>query len=315
MKAFVSGVTGFAGSHLAEHLLSCDDQVAGSSRRGVWGPDVPSTVKSRVPVLEWDLTAPPSDDVVDQLQAFAPDCIYHLGAISVPAECGGDRPKATAIATNVAGSRFITELAGRLDSGPRLLLVSSCYVYAPVGAHRPQVNEEWPTAPAQAYGQTKLRAELEARDTAEQSSVELLIARAFQHTGPRQSSRMIVPDWARQFATGRDPVRVVCLDTFFDLSDVRDVVRGYRALLLDGTPGEVYNVGSGHCRRSGDIFAALRRQCDANRGVVEIAPGRRQHPIADITRIGQQTHWQPEIDLERTLADTLQYWKVTLEST
>jgi GDP-4-dehydro-6-deoxy-D-mannose reductase len=313
VKALVSGITGFAGSHLAEYLLSCGDSVVGVSCSGQWPSDVPRSVSDQIPVLRWDLARPLPATVMDVLTGFAPEAIYHLGAISVPGDCGDSQPSARALAVNVGGTRRMLRLAARLSGHPRLLLASSCYVYAPVDGERPRVSEQAPLDPAQAYGRTKLAAEREVLAAVKRGLVDAVVARAFQHTGPRQSPRMIVPDWARQFATGCDPIRVVCLNTFLDLSDVRDVVRAYRALVLDGESGGVYNVGSGCCRRSGDLFDALRQQCDPNRDMVECAPGRRQHPIADISLIRRDTGWLPEVPLADTLADTLRYWQQKME--
>ena len=314
MKAFVTGVTGFAGSHLAEHLLSRGDEVWGTSRSATWGPDVPPVTREQVRLLQWDLAEDVPDTLRRELQDYAPDAIYHLGAVSIPAECGTEHPNQTAIDTNVHGTRSLLELAERLPGHVRLVFVSSCYVYAAVDPKHPRVDETAALGPTRAYGKTKLQAEQFVLDAVRRGAVDAMIARAFQHTGPRQSPRMIVPDWARQFALKKHPIRVVCLDTFLDLSDVRDVVRAYRALLVDGKPGEVYNIGSGSSRRSGDIFDALRQQVDPECGVVELAPGRRQHPIADITRIRERTGWRPQVDLETTLSETLQYWQRKVES-
>ena len=138
----------------------------------------------------------------------------------------------------------------------------------------------------------------------------MVIARSFQHSGPRQSPQMVLPDWARQLASKtQGPIRAICLDTFLDISDVRDVVRAYRALCVSGHAGIVYNVGSGVCRRAGDLLETMRQLSSSRREVKELAPGRRQHPIADIRRIVQHTGWQPTVPIARTLSDILEYWK------
>jgi GDP-4-dehydro-6-deoxy-D-mannose reductase len=301
---------GFAGSHLAEHLLRCGDEILGSSRSGNWPHDMPADVSAAVEVLRWDVTQAVPPNVRRRIQRFQPQCIYHLAAISVPADCGRHDPTATALATNVAGTRSLLELAASLPLQPRVLLASSCYVYRPVTFDEPIVNEHAALAPTSAYGKTKLAAEDELRTAWQQSKLDGVIARAFQHAGPRQSPRMILPDWAEQFAKdGNEPVRVQCMDTFLDLTDVRDIVRAYRDLVLHGTRGQVYNVGSGICRRSGDVFQQLRQMAAPQRPFVELSPGRRQHPIADITRLATETTWQPTIPWEKTLADILTFWR------
>lgn len=310
MRAFVTGVTGFAGSHLAEYLLACGDEVLGCSQHAQWPRDIPEALSTRVPLLSWDLEEGVTVAARERVAEFQPEAVYHLAAISVPADCGSDTPTPAAWSTNVEGSRAIVEICRQLAQRPRVLFASSCYVYAPVTPEDPLVNEQSPIDPQRAYGQTKLAAERLFLDAADAGSVEAIVARAFQHVGPRQSPRMILPDWARQFAMGGDdPVRVVSFDTYLDLTDVRDIVRAYRQLLLDGSKGSVYNVGSGLNRRSGDLFEVMRRLAGPDRTVVELEPGLRQHPIADYSRLASQTGWRPEIPIEQTINDTVSYWR------
>ena len=121
---------------------------------------------------------------------------------------------------------------------------------------------------------------------------------------------MILPDWIRQFTASSDkPIRVGSLDTYLDLTDVRDICRAYRQLVVDGERGSVYNVGSGICRRSGDLLEIIQRCAGSRCEVVELEPGQRQHPVADITRLTNQTGWKPEISIEQTVTDTLKYWQ------
>ena len=309
MRAFVTGVTGFAGSHLAEHLLAQGDTVCGCGRRAEWEPSVPTRVTTRVPVFPWNLAEGTTPEVCRRLDTFQPDVIYHLAAVSVPADCGADEPTPEAIAANVEGTRSIVELCRSLQRRPRVVFASSCYVYAPVTPHDPVVSEESPIGPTHAYGKTKLAAERILRE-ANDGRLEVVIARGFQHTGPRQSPRMIIPDWASQLLRpAGGSVRAICLDTHLDLSDVRDVVRSYRRLALDGSRGTVYNVGSGVSRRSGDILSAMQASAQTTRDVIELQPGRRQHPIAGISKLCEHTGWKAEVPWEQTITDTLNYWR------
>jgi len=310
LRAFITGVTGFAGSHLAEHLLASGDEVLGSSQRGQWAVGVPIEVQRAVQLFTWDLTAGLSDTTRQIVRNFRPDTVYHLAAISVPSECGAIEPSPRAMASNVSGTQAIINLCREFANQPRMLLSSSCYVYAPVSPNAPVVTEDAPVDPRRAYGKTKLLAELELLRAVQDQKLDGVIARSFQHTGPRQSPQMILPDWIRQFTLSDDqPVRVGCLDTHLDLTDVRDICRAYRRLAVDGQRGTVYNVGSGVDRRSGDLLEMIQRCSNARREVIELEPGRRQHPIADISRLTQQTGWKPEITLEQTVTDTLNYWR------
>ena len=312
MRAFITGITGFAGSHLAEHLLASGDDVCGSARSGQWGGDAPESLRNsaQVKVVVWDLAAGLSPAVVDFVRAFAPDCIYHLAALSVPRECGRDEPTPEAIAVNVGGTRAVIELAATLPRSPRVLIAGSGHVYAPVTSERPFVAEDSPLGPSTGYGKTKLAAEELTLRAVAGMGCDAILARVFKHTGPRQSSRLMVPEWAEQFARGgNEPVRVLCLNSVLDICDVRDTVRAYRLLMKHGERGGIYNVGGGIPRRSGDLFLALRQLAAPHRPFVETSPGRRQEPIADISRLTKLTGWRPEIPLQTTLADTWEYWR------
>ena len=309
MRAFITGITGFAGSHLYEHLIECGDEVFGCSRNGVWRAGFSPEHAEDATILEWDVAQPLASEVKRYAAEFRPDCIYHLAAMSVPADCGGTEPSAEALAANVEGTRAVVDLALSLEPRPRVLLVSSCYVYSGVTSYDPTVHEESATEPGGGYGKSKLLAEQLLLEAAADAGFEGVVARVFQHTGPRQSPRMIVPEWARQFVRGANPIEVGSLDTYLDLTDVRDVVRAYRRLMECGESRHIYNVGSGVCLQSRSIFEKLRAAHDPGRQAKEVAPGHRQHPIADISKISDHTGWKPTIDLDRTLTDTLAFWQ------
>jgi len=99
------------------------------------------------------------------------------------------------------------------------------------------------------------------------------------------------------------------MDANLDLSDVRDVVSAYRALIETGHVGEAYNVGTGISRRSGDMFAQLLKMADPDREVIEVAPQTVQQPIADISKLRSHAKWKPVYSLTDTLRDTLSFWQ------
>jgi GDP-4-dehydro-6-deoxy-D-mannose reductase len=309
-RALITGVSGFAGGFLAEHLLAVGDSVLGLTPDGRWTASSPLSIQGRVELAAWDLGRESLPDPVRlAIERFAPQVIYHLAAISTPRDCGEGQPTEFAMAVNVGGTRRVLELAMELPSRPRVLLVSSSHVYARVERGSCRVDEETPLAPRTAYGQTKLAAEEEVRRAIAQGC-DALIVRAFQHTGPRQEAPMILVQWAQQFAQGgSSPVRVHTCDAHVDLSDVRDVVRAYRLLMEHGRPGAVYNVGTGVSRRSGDLFRQMRRMAGCDRAAAELYPGVKQEPIADITRLVHATGWAAAIPIEQTIADMLDWWR------
>ena len=311
MKAVITGIQGFVGGHLAQHLLAEGDQVLGCSRRARWSKDAPSDVAGAVPLIAWDIADRQgfSLELEQRMAEFEPDCLYHLAALSVPEDCGRDDPTAAAWATNVAGTEAVLELAASLPRPPRVLFVSSSHVYAPVPWERPLVTEASSLEPRSAYGRTKLAGEQLALEQGREADLEVVVARAFQHTGPRQDGRMMLPSWARQFVQDdQQAVEIYTREAGIDLTDVRDVVRAYRMLIARGAPNSLYNVGSGINRSSGEVLDVLCEIVDPRRAVLELWPGRRQDPIADTTRLTDATGWQPEIPLEVTVRDTLEDW-------
>ena len=191
-----------------------------------------------------------------------------------------------------------------------MVLVGSRHVYAPVGRDDPIVGGDAPLGPVMAYGKTKLAAGRRLFRAVEATAVDGLVARTFKHAGPRQNARLMLPEWCVQVAHHRGgSLRVLNLDSHFDLTDVRDVVRAYRMLAVRGRCGQAYNVGSGRSRRSGDVIRRLCQAAGIDCPVVEMAPRFRQEPIADIARLQRLTGWRPEIPLETTLSDTLAFWR------
>lgn len=311
-RALITGVSGFAGGFLAEHLLDCGDVVLGTSPDGDWEAFSSETIRDRVDLVAWELSR--TDGLAEsarrRIHDFGPEVIYHLAAMSIPRECGGQEPSELAMAVNVEGTQRVLQLAASLEGRPRVVFISSSQVYAPVSAESARVDESAPVGPVTAYGKTKAAAEAAVLAAVQQHGADAVIARAFQHTGPRQNPQLMLPQWARQFATGgNEPVEVYTRDAWIDLTDVRDVVRAYRLLAERGRAGEIVNVGSGTSRRSGDVLEVLQAMADPQRPIVELQPGTKYDPIADITYLRERTDWCATIPMKKTVFDTLSWWR------
>lgn len=321
MKALITGVTGFAGGHLAEHLLRCGDQVIGSAREAAWPPSIPDRVRD-IPLHQWDISQDPGEAFLAAVDAFQPQVVYHLAGLSVPSECGDTTLNSEALAVNVHGAQRCVELVRRHASQARLVFISSCQVYGAVDPRSPVVREDSPLDPQRGYGKSKRQAEVLIERAAAEHGLDALILRAFNHSGPRQRPQMMLSEWAYRLAnrpTG--PLQVQSRDSQLDLTDVRDTVRAYRQLAESAAAG-AYNVGSGRAVRSGDVLDLMLRRYHAvysaggeltgeESGTVQVEetrPGHRQLPIADLQKLQRVIDWQPEIPLEQTVADTLQYW-------
>ncbi len=308
MRAFITGVTGFAGSHLADHLSALGEAWGGCARHPHGKPWWPSPANDAI----WpcDLSDPvDAARLLRRLAEWAPDVIYHLAALSIPAECGAMHPTPLALAANVEATRQVLALAAQLPRPPRVVLLSSSHVYALPASSAP-LDESAPLAPRNGYGQTKLSAERLALEAAQPHGIDVVIVRAFNHAGPRQDPRLMLSHWARQMALGdrAQPIEVQTLDAWVDMTDVRDMVRAYRQLAEHGASGTIYNVGSGVARRSGEWFARLAAVARFTAGAVERFAGVKFDPIANIGRLQAVTQWSPTYSVDQTVADTYALW-------
>jgi len=305
MKAVVTGITGFVGSHLAEHLQASGDTVLGIVRSQATFGDA-AVCDAADGRLAWDVGDAPTTTTLERIAAFEPDVIYHLAALSIPRLCGETQPAPAAIRANVDGVRNVLELSAALPRPPRVVFTSSSRVYAPVDCSDPFVAESSRLDPQTGYGRTKLAAEQLCRDAADRRGLDVVVARSFTQSGPRMDGRLMLAEWARQFfSLDVKEIDVASLDVTIDFLDVRDGVRALRLLAECGVAGETYNVGSGVPRTTREVFDMLRAAFDDRRPVRELRPGRRCDPIAELTKLQSAIAWTPRIAAAQTVADVV----------
>ena len=287
MKVAITGANGFVGTHLALAAASAG-----------------------IPVLKikrsmWDISHPPTQQFIDTLQQFSPDVVFHLAALSNRSDCGETEPNVQATDINTRGTHNLVNLISQHLPDTRLVFSSTSYVYGPAVNTDPIAETTNPN-PSCGYGKSKLQAEQGIADAIE-DGLNAVIVRAFQHSGPGQPTRLILPEWIQKLSSSRI-IEVYNLQSHFDLSDVRDVVAAYLALAENGDSGEIYNVGSGRSLCSGELFDEICKQLDVRQQDLDIRvsnPGERFSPIADLTKVTESTKWRPEISLEQTVADTI----------
>lgn len=294
MKAAVTGSSGFVGSHLVPYLRSRGDDVVTIDRSGTPPVDVTDAVEVR-----------------EVLRAARPDAVYHLAALSHVGE-SWDAPEAV-FRVNAVGA--LNVLRACADAGvERVLVAGSADVYGVVGAEDLPLTEEAPIRPVTPYGASKAAADVLALQAFLGDGLATLRVRAFNHTGPGQSTSMLVPGLAHRIAdaerAAESKVVVGRLDVVRDLSDVRDVVRAYRLLVEHGMPGNAYNVCSGRGVTVRDIADALLSMSDAPLELVVdpelVRPVDVPRLVGDPARLHAATGWEPEIALDETLRDVLQ---------
>jgi GDP-4-dehydro-6-deoxy-D-mannose reductase len=259
-----------------------------------------------------------AEEVDGAVAADRPDIVYHCAG-DAQSGASWDRVGAT-IAINVRGTHHLLRAIHRHARPARVIVIGSALIYKPQDAPLAEGAEVKPASP---YGVSKLAQELLALRAAAVDGLNIVVARPFNHIGPRQSPAFIAASVARQIAlieAGRtEPLlRVGNLDAERDLTDVRDTVRGYVALAERGRIGEAYNV----CRelpvRMSDLVSALVAR--AYKPVQIVIDPSRLRPVdvprlvGDAHRIREHTGWSAEIPLERTLDDLLGYWRQIVAS-
>lgn len=303
MRAVITGLTGFIGSHLAESLAQQGHDVLGLGRTDRWRADTPAIVQQRCQLHSWDLRHPISVTTQHTLQDFAPDAVFHFAGISIPAQCGRLDPTPDALAVNVGGTRHLIGSIAKLPSSPKLVFTSSCHVYQAVSSSNPYVTESAPIDPVSAYGKTKLQCEELIR---EYDPSRACIVRGFHHVGPRQPAGLMLTDWLDQLS---DPeclqLRVKSTNSYLDMVDVRDAVEAYELLATDETASGVYNLGSGRISRSGEVLQAILDVMDRQVDVVEESADERWNPIADIQQL-KSIGWSPSRDYRDSIRAMVQ---------
>ncbi len=287
-RALVTGALGFAGRHLMSLLESEGWSAAG------------------VDVDDCDVRDPGA--VRGAVGRVRPHAVFHLAGIAAPGDAA--RNPALAWAVNAEGARNVLAASAAQAEPPAVLIVGSSYaLYGNRDLGAAALDESLPLAPADAYAATKAAAELCARDWAERG-LRVVIARPFNHIGPGQRDDFAVASFALQIARiessgGAGRLSVGNLDARRDLSDVRDVVRAYLALIERGRGGQAYHVCSGAARSMREALDGLLAHSTARIEVVfDPARARRDEQpviVGDANLIFRHTGWKAEIPFSETL--------------
>ncbi len=316
MRAFVTGIAGFAGSHLAEALLAGNWDVTGVLAPGEATRHLDG-LRDRLTLTEVDVAD--ADSIVSAVVAAAPTCIFHLAALAfVPDSL--TQPIRT-YDVNVGGTLNLLEAVRTRLPDARMICVSSGDAYGAVRPEELPITETQPWRAINPYAATKAATDLLAETYARQYGLAITRARPFNHTGPRQSPRFVCADFARQVARieagQQEPIlRVGRLDARRDFSDVRDVVRAYVLLADPAVPCAAYNICAGVAVAVADILSRLCDFCAVPVEVQEEQARLRPLEVAEhrgsAEALRRATGWAPQFSLDQTLADTLEYWRVAV---
>lgn len=311
MRVLVTGAGGFVGQHLTRALVKRGDEVYAATY------SANQSLQDLLPtnqVIIGDLTD--HSYVKNLLNTSSPDIIFHLAALAVVHH---DTPSARRALENNIGLQYnLLEEIRQSAPDARLVAICSGNVYGKVGEDELPIKETTPIRPLNAYSVSKLSQELLALEYFYAHQLDIVILRPFNHTGPGQTDKFVIPAFARQFAAikanKQEPViKVGNLETARDFTDVDDMVRAYLLAAEHARAGEIYNIGSGKASTIGDILSIMS---DIAQVEVEIEsdPSRVRGvdvPIlmADSSKFRELTGWEPETPFKETLKKVLQYWE------
>lgn len=308
MKALVTGAAGFVGGHLLAHLRQCGWETAATRLQSETMP------YAECPVYELDILD--ADAVRALLVTVKPDFVFHLAAQSSVAR-SWTLPALT-VDINIKGALNLLEGTLGLSKHPRILLVGSGEEYGYVQPEELPIQEDTLLRPGNIYAGTKIMQGLLGQIYARAYRLEVVMVRAFNHTGPGQSETFVLSDFCRQVAhieasLSAPVIQVGNLSAQRDFTDVRDIVRAYRLLIEQGESGQTYNVGSGKAVFISDalkmILSLSRVDIKVEQDPARMRPSDTPVIEADISRISALTGWRPEIPMEATLLDMLDYWR------
>ncbi len=301
LRALITGAEGFAGRALTAHLRRRNWEVVCAALRGLPG------------AVACDITRP------EQVRAALKQAgnlthVFHLAAVAHLPEAA--QQPVTTFHVNLAGVIYLTDALRELAPKARLVYIGSAGAYG-VPRSLP-VTEEHPLSPNDPYAVSKAAADHYCAYCSTALGMDVVRVRPFNHSGPGQDPRFVLPAFARQIAEieaelAPPRVRVGNLETKRDFLHVNDVVRAYELLALRGESGAAYNVCSGKAQ---SIRAALEALCArvAVPITIESDPARiRRVDVPEICgsheKLTRDTGWTPEIPFAQLLNDLLERWR------
>jgi GDP-4-dehydro-6-deoxy-D-mannose reductase len=311
VKVLITGIAGFAGSHLAELALREGADVMGTILPGSPADNLAALQKD-VATIPCDLTEPGAAAAV--LRATHPDRVFHLAGASVVGTSWALR--ADVLRTNLEATYQLCE--GLRRHPVPCLVVSSGEIYGAVPEAEQPIPESRPPAPLSPYALSKACQELYVGYYARCEGLPLVVVRAFNHVGPRQGPGFVWSDVARQVAAieqGAGPavLEIGTTTTRRDFTDVRDMVRAYWLLLARAGPGDTYNAASGTTVSIQEIvegfLARAARPIEVRQVPQRVRPVDIRVLSGDASRLRALTGWAPTVPLRQSLEDVLDDWR------
>jgi GDP-4-dehydro-6-deoxy-D-mannose reductase len=313
LRALITGVCGFAGSHLADYLLTHTDLE-------VYGTDIVSGganiahIRDDLELMVGDMSdAEVASEILSKTNA---DYVFHLAAQAFVPLSWSD-PWQT-MENNIRSQLNILQIL--VDSGarPKVLVVGSADEYGMILPDELPVTEDTPLRPYSPYAVSKIAQDMLGYQYFASHGLPIVRVRPFNHIGTRQSPAFVTSDFAKQIAEIEDGRRephllVGNLEAKRDFTDVRDMVRAYYLALERGEDGEVYNLGAERAYSVREALEALLEMSEAQIDVVQdpsrMRPSDVPVVVSDCSKFRQRTGWRATMNLRESLREILDYWR------
>lgn len=320
-SVLITGITGFAGSHLAELLLKEGLDIWGTYR---WRSKLDNIIyiKNNIHLLDCDVRD--SHSILKAVKESRPDYIFHLAAQSfVPMSW---KAPVDTMETNVIGTIHLLESIRQLKSigiDPVIQIAGSSEEYGLVYPNETPIKETNMLRPLSPYGISKVATDMVGIQYNRSYGMKIIVTRAFNHSGPRRGDVFVTSNFARQIAEIekgiKEPILYVGnLDAQRDFTDVRDVVKAYWLAVNKCEYGLVYNICSGNTIKIKDVLNILLSMTDKKIEIRQDPSRMRPSDVeilhGDSTKFRNATEWKPEIAFKQTLIDLLDYWRIQIKT-
>lgn len=312
-KTLITGIGGFAGSHLADYLVKEGLQVYGFERFPYSNGNL-DQLKGKIVVESIDLDQ--EDLMYRFITQVRPDYIFHLAAQSYVPQ-SWKSPNNT-FRTNIEGSANLFEAVRKSETNPVIQIACSSEEYGQVFPHECPITEINQLRPLSPYGVSKVAMDLMGWQYVKSYKMKIVRTRAFNHEGPRRDAKFVISNWCMQVARMEKNLQpktllVGNLKSVRDFTDVRDMAEAYYLAVQKCTPGDVYVISSGIGTEVGEVVEIIKKLSSIDFEVMQdperMRPSDVELLIGDSSKFRKETGWKPKIPLTKTIKDTLDYWR------
>jgi len=321
MKLLITGFAGFVSTHFLDLINKLEP---GSEILGIdkMIPDIDHALYSNLKIQYKDIDLLDRPTINDILTSFRPEYILHLASISSVAQSWHTPLDSFVNNTNIFLNLVEHIRVNNIDC--RILSIGSSEEFGEVTENELPLTEEHPLKPLSPYAVARVSQEMLSKIYADGFNEDIVMTRSFNHIGPGQKDLFVISSFAKKLVllknskSADNTIVTGNLSIVRDFVDVRDVVRAYYLLLRNGRKGEIYNICSGKGSVLKDIILKMSEllglQIKIEVDPKLIRPNENKKVIGSYKKINDELGWKPEIPIEKSLSDIIEYWQKKIGS-